>query len=249
MGRKVVRLNGVDIDALTREEALERFRAFLAGDTPRHVVTINPEFLAAAAEDERFCADLNSADLSLADGIGVFLVSALMRKPLPARITGHDIVHMLCTLSGETGARMYIYGGFGSRAHRAAHRLKQAYPNIRLAGADTEHRFWGWKIPEWIMRRRIQLAAPQILLVALGAGKQERWLRRNLPHLPSVRIGVGVGGAIDVLSGDLRRAPRWLRRLGLEWTYRLAQEPQRADRIVTATLRFPLSVLRFWYKK
>lgn len=249
MHRDVVRINGVDIDLIKPEEVRERFRAFLDEARPHHVATVNPEFLAAVEEDERFRTDLNSADLALPDGIGVVFASWLLGKKIPARITGHDAVAMLAEISEETGARVFIFGGYGSRAHRAAAALKQKYPRMHLVGADTEHRFWGWKIPEHTIRRRIAQASPEIIFVAMGAGKQERWLRRNLPHLLSVRIGIGIGGVIDILSGDLVRAPLWMRRLGLEWAHRLLQEPQRSQRIMTATLRFPISVIRFWYSK
>ncbi|MFA6512158.1 MAG: WecB/TagA/CpsF family glycosyltransferase [Patescibacteria group bacterium] len=249
MGRKGMSINGVYIDAITRPDVRNTLRDFLQGTRARHVVTINPEFLAAAAEDDQFRADLNSADLSLADGFGVVLASFFLGKRLPARTTGHDVMHMLAALSEEQNASIFLYGGFGSRVHRAAAALKKAYPKITLVGADTEHRFWGWKLPEWAIRHRIQLAAPAILIVGLGAGKQERWIRRNLPDLPSVKIAVGVGGVFDVWSGAVARAPRAFQVLGLEWAWRVFKEPHRVQRIITATLRFPLSVIRLHYRK
>lgn len=249
MGRDGISINGVHIDAISAQEVPMRLRAFLNGEKPHHVVTVNPEFLAAAAEDEQFRADLNSADLALADGFGVVLMSFFLGKKLPGRTTGHDVLAMLAGLSAETGAPIFLYGGEGSRAHRAAMAIKREYPKAVFVGADTEHRFWGWHIPEWIIRARIQKAAPRILVAAMGAGKQERWIRRNMPHLPSVRIAVGVGGVFDVLSGDIRRAPRVFQITGLEWLWRVIVEPRRLQRIITATLRFPLSVIRLHYRK
>jgi N-acetylglucosaminyldiphosphoundecaprenol N-acetyl-beta-D-mannosaminyltransferase len=246
---KSIKVNGVRLDAVRRADLLPRFREYLAADRPHRIATVNPEFIVAADHDTRFKKHLNDSDLNVADGFGVLLASRFLLTPLPERITGHDLVDELCRLSEETGARIYLFGGKGGQAHRAAERLKRRYPRVALAGADTERRFWGWRIPDAVMRLRIARTAPQILLVGLGAGKQEQWIADALPHLPSVRIAVGVGGAFDVISGDLSRGPHLFRALGLEWAWRLVQEPHRFQRIVTATLRFPATVVRFRYRK
>lgn len=247
--QKHVLLGNVRIDALPRRELKACLRAYLNGKKARHIVTINPEFVVAAEHDPAFRTILNEADLAVADGVGVYLASLLQGKPLPGRITGHDILTALAELSEETGARIFLYGGLGNRAHRAAAALKHDYPKLTIAGADTEHRFWGWRIPDVVMRQRIRRARPDVVIVGLGAGKQERWIKQNLPHFPSVKIGVGVGGVLDVLAGAVPRAPALIRRLGLEWLFRLLREPWRRDRILTATLRFPLAMIRLKHQK
>jgi N-acetylglucosaminyldiphosphoundecaprenol N-acetyl-beta-D-mannosaminyltransferase len=150
--------------------------------------------------------------------------------PLPERVTGSDLFWELSRVSGEANLRLFFLGGLPGAAAKAAEAVEQRYPGARVVGTycpppelfDTE-------AEQERIRRVVRQAAPDILLVALGAPKQEKWIARNKDAL-GVPVSIGVGGSFELAAGIHRRAPKWLQRLGLEWFYRFAQEPRRLFR-------------------
>jgi len=223
--------------------------AFLDGGTTRRVFTPNPEILLYARDHPDFAALLNGADLALPDGAGIALVQLLRHRRRVRRWPGIDLAELAIRQAAARGDRVMLVGGEGDAGPRAAARWRREVPGLAVeaAGSGVSIGEGGAATSPQEGRRLIEsirAAAPQVVLVALGAPKQERWIDHHAEDIPSARIMVGVGGALDVWGGGLRRAPRPFHALGLEWLWRLAQQPRRLPRIVRATLVFPWLALR-----
>lgn len=230
----------VRIDAVTTAETLAWIEAAVAARAPRQICTANPEFVMAAQRDAEFLAVLQRADLVLPDGIGLVWAARWLGRRLPERVAGSDLVGLIAERAARHGWRLYFLGAAAGVAQRAAEALQARYPGWVLAGA-----FSGSPHPgdEAEIVARLQAARPDVVFVAYGAPAQDKWIARNRLQL-GVPVCLGVGGSFDFLAGVARRAPAWIQRLGLEWLHRLVWQPWRVRRIVTATLEFPLAVLR-----
>jgi N-acetylglucosaminyldiphosphoundecaprenol N-acetyl-beta-D-mannosaminyltransferase len=239
-----VRLDQVD----SEDDVRRRLHAFLDGDRAARVVTPNPEILLRARRDARYAKVLDAADLALPDGTGVALVLSIRRRAAVRRWPGVELAGLVLRLAAERGDRVALLGSAPDVAERAIERWRSVLPTLDARvvapGAAIGPDGVG-EAPEdeSTILAAIRETAPAIVLVGLGAPKQERWIARHAEAFPSVRILIGVGGAFDMWAGRLRRAPRTLHRVGLEWAWRLALEPRRLPRIVNAVVVFPLRVL------
>ena len=239
---------GVRLDELASVEQLRGIATgFLDGDRTFRIFTPNPEILLHAREDTDYADVLRSADLALPDGTGVAIVQALRNRRSVRRWPGVEIAALLLRLAAERGETVAFVGGTPEVAERSAARWR-ALPGLKVvtAGAGVTIGEDGLASPtdrEDEIVEAIRSAAPTIVLVGLGAPKQERWIERHADDFPSVRIMIGVGGAFDMWAGSKRRAPRAFRTLGLEWLWRLALEPRRLPRILRATVVFPVLAL------
>ena len=222
---------GVKIDNLSIEEVFARINGFLESDKQHYIVTPNPEFLVWAREDEEFKEILNKADLAVPDGVGLVFASWFLGKPLKKRIAGADLMDKICQDAAKKRWQILLTGGGEGVAQKTAEALKKNYQGLLVKEIDI------------LDFNRYTTKRSSILFVALGAPKQEKWIVENLSKLPSVKLAVGVGGAFDVISGDVRRAPKFLRAAGLEWAWRLGIQPWRASRIFNAIARFPWMVI------
>lgn len=221
---------GVPVDRCTRQEALARCEAaILTGSDPLQVVTLNPEMVMQA----RRLPDLNRAirhsGLVLPDGAGVVWACRRLGLPVPERITGVDFLGDLAAMAKEHGWPVFLLGAGPGVAEAAAGALERNYPGLRIGGtwegsarADQAQSICA----------RVQASGAQVLAVAFGVPKQDLWLSRNLAR-SGARVGIGVGGSLDYLAGRVPRAPVVLRRLGLEWTFRLARQPWRLPRMLS----------------
>lgn len=238
-----VNILGIPIDAVRREEALARAERFLEEPRGHFIATPNPEMLVAASRDVEFRRVLCLADLAIPDGHGLILVSRLRGTSLPERVTGTDFLDDVVGLAAKKGKTVFLLGGEGDTSRAAADALQKRHPGLKvvgtLSGGSAGRDSSGALRLDQGTDDTIRAAAPDILFVALGHGKQEEWITRHLPSLPSVRIAMGVGGAFDFVAGRVRRAPQWLRRSGLEWLWRLIIQPHRIGRIWTAVVVFP----------
>lgn len=234
-------LLGVPFDPVTMSEAVMRVLALLDGAQASHVMTPNAEMLVAAASHREFLRVLQSTELNVADGIGVVWCSRLVGAPLPERVAGADLVaELAAALPGKHS--VFLLGAAPGVAERAAEALRQRSPGVQIAGTasgsprddDAQH-----------LIDVITASGATLLLVAYGAPAQDLWIAKHLPALPSVRVAMGVGGTFDFLAGERRRAPPWMRRIGMEWLWRLLIEPRRIGRIFTAVVVFPLLLLRY----
>ncbi|MBN3033264.1 MAG: WecB/TagA/CpsF family glycosyltransferase [Candidatus Saganbacteria bacterium] len=223
---KTVDLAGVAVDNVSLNEAAEIVRQFVIEGKPRLVVTPNPEMIVAAQEDEELQAIINGADLRVADGISLVVVSRILGHPLKERVSGIDLMLKLLAIGADYNYRVFLLGGAPGIAEAAASRIKQKYPGLNLVGTHDGYFAAG---DESAVIKKIRAARPDLLFAGLGAGRQERWLNQHLAELGAT-VGLAVGGSFDVLSGRKRRAPRWVRALCLEWLYRLVTEPQRWQR-------------------
>ncbi len=188
------------------------------------VITANPEFVMLARHDPDLRRIAAGADLVVPDGTGVLLASRLLGDALPGRAPGRLIVDALAERAPSLGASFYLLGAASGVAERAAARLRERHPTLRIAGTHA-----GSPAPSEDAEtvRHVAAASPQVLLVAYGMPAQERWIARNLAQLPSVRVAIGVGGVLDQLAGIAMVPPRAVHAVGLEWLWRLAFEPAR----------------------
>lgn len=238
MGDEIVVL-GVRVHNVTELEALQRIEGFVREGRPRQVVTVNPEFVVMAQRDRHFREILNGADLALPDGVGLLWAARLLGRPLKERVAGSDLVDSLARLAAAGGYGLYLLGAGPGVAEAAAGALMARHQGLRIAGAYSGSAGEG-EDSETVSK--VRAASPGILLVAYGAPAQDRWIHRNLGRL-GVPVCVGVGGALDFVSGRVMRAPVLVRRLGLEWLFRLAIQPWRWKRMLRLP-RFALLVLR-----
>ncbi|HET7034121.1 MAG TPA: WecB/TagA/CpsF family glycosyltransferase [Thermomicrobiaceae bacterium] len=232
---------GVRLDDVTLEEAVALIGGYIAERGPHLVATTNTEFVMAAQRDPEFRRLLNDAALSLPDGIGLIWGLRLLgeRQGVREHVRGTDLVERLMAVAAARGQRVFLLGAAEGVAAEAAARLRQRYPTLRIAGC-----YAGSPDPAHDAETRAVIRAAgtvDILLVAYGGGKQERWIARNLGPL-DIAVGVGVGGVFDFLAGRVPRAPRLVRRLELEWLYRLIRQPWRWRRQL-ALPHFALRVL------
>jgi len=203
------------------------------------VVTLNPEMIMAAQHDGELRRALEESSLVVADGIGVVWASRVLRQPLPERIAGIDLAVAVLQVAAAQGRAVFFLGGEEGVAERAAERLCRRFPGLRVAGV---HHGYFTEAENHRIVRMIAEKAPDLLLVGLGAPKQELWIYRNLGFL-GARVAMGVGGALDVFAGRVKRAPVAWQKLGLEWAYRLIQQPWRFRRML-ALPKFAAAVLR-----
>lgn len=234
-----VRILGVRVDDLLEDEAVAHIDGLIRSGGAHHVVTVNPEFVMEARHNPLFRTALEHADLATADGAGLLLAARLRGTPLRGRVTGVELSLRLAELAAARGYRLFLLGAAPGVAEAAAAVLQDRFAKLIIAGCyagspDPRH--------EPFLRQLIAAASPHILLVAYGHPRQDLWIARNQPAL-QVPVAIGVGGVFDYLSGRVPRAPAWLRRLGLEWAYRLARQPRRWRRIITAVPHFLLVVL------
>ncbi len=232
-----VSILGVPVDCVTLTEARDRVLAMSASGA-HHVMTPNPEMLTEASRNPDFKTLLQSSDLNIPDGAGLLWAARRAGHALPERVTGIDLVSAVA--GNPTCPPVFLLGAAQGIAEAAADHLRKNNPSLHIAGtfSGSPH-----VDQEAAIISMINASGASILFVAYGAPKQDMWIRRNLPKMPSVHVAMGVGGAFDFLAGKRKRAPQLLRSFGLEWLWRLMQEPTRIGRIFTAVAVFPYLVL------
>jgi N-acetylglucosaminyldiphosphoundecaprenol N-acetyl-beta-D-mannosaminyltransferase len=236
---------GVKIDSITVDEILQKIKGFLKSKNKYFIVTPNPEFIVLAQKDFQFRQILNYADIAVPDGAGIMLAAKIFGTPLKQRVTGNNLVWKIADLAEQYGWSIYLLGGRKETAAKTAKILKKIFPNLNIAGAESGGEINDPKNINPDLITKINQAKPDILFVALGHGKQERFIFYNLDKLKSVKLAMGVGGVFDYISGNVSRAPKWMQKIGLEWLYRLIQQPQRAPRIYNAIIVFPYLVIKY----
>lgn len=217
---------GVQYDNLTMAEALARGRELLTGDKCAYVVTPNAEMAYEALHDEGFRRVLNEADLVLPDGAGVVLGAKILKTPLKQKVAGIEFAQNMLPVYEELGSRLYLLGSKPGVAELAAEKMLQKHPDLCICGMAD-----GYFRDEDEVVRKINEANADALYVCLGAPKQEYFMYRHRAKL-NVRLMAGLGGTLDGIAGTVKRAPRWMIRLQLEWLYRLIREPRRFGRML-----------------
>ena len=229
----------VTIDVVTMQQTVHVVEKFIATRDRCHMVaTVNAEMVMLANEDSELSSILDHADLVIADGAGVVWAARYGGDVLPERVAGYDLVQQLLSRSAKTGYRIYFFGGAPGVAEQAKIMAEKQYPGVNIVGIRSG--FFATD-DEKEIAADIRLANPDILLVALGVPKQEKWLSRHLADI-GAPVAIGVGGTFDVMAGIMRRAPVWMQQANLEWLFRLLSQPKRAIRMV-ALPRFVVRVL------
>jgi N-acetylglucosaminyldiphosphoundecaprenol N-acetyl-beta-D-mannosaminyltransferase len=238
-------LGGVPVDPVTLPQSLDRIEALVAAGAGGCVFTPNVDHVVIAERNPAFRAAYEAAELSLADGMPLLWASRLLGQALPAKVSGSDLVLPLAQRAADRGWRVYLLGGLPGVAAAAAERMGERFPGIRVVGVDSPFVSADGSDPETEPAlRRLADARPDLVLVAFGAPKQELWMHRHRRRLHPA-VAVGVGASLDFVAGRVRRAPRWMSRVGLEWSWRLAREPRRLwRRYLVDDPRFAVIVLR-----
>ena len=218
---------GVKIDNLDIEEVLNKIDNFLQSKKQHYLVTANPEFLVKAQKDEDFKNILNNADICVSDGIGLIFASWFLGKPIKKRIQGVDLMKKICEQAAFNNWSVFLMGADKGVSEKAAINLRRKYPGLKIKSGYEE-----------------VYDQPEILFVAFGAPKQEKWINDNLSKFPSIKLAMGVGGAFDFISNKVKRAPRLIRVCGLEWFWRFVCQPWRIKRIYNAVIKFPWLVIK-----
>ncbi len=207
----------------------------------RQVCTVNPEFIMTARRQPTFAQVLAEADLCTPDGVGVLWAARRAGVRLNERVTGSDGIYRLCERAAAQEWRVFFLGAAPGIAEHAAAELARLYPGLPVAGTyggSPSQADW----PQ--IRQKLAAAQADLLFVAYGHPRQDIWIHQHREELP-VAVALGIGGAFDFVAGTAPRAPLWLRRLGLEWLYRLARQPWRWRRMAVLPL-FALLVLLQW---
>ena len=228
---------GYPVAALTLDEATDRVLELASRSTPSLVVTLNPEIVVQAQEDPALDAAIRSADLIVADGVGILWAARRAGVSLPERVPGVDLVTSVLRRGGPD-LRVHFLGARPGVADRAAERASRDFGSV---GAGIQHGYFRRPDDTPDVVDEVRAARADLLLAGLGPG-QERFLADHLDAL-GASVAIGVGGTLDVLAGTARRTPAWTRRLGLEWAWRVGLDPKRWHRIPRLA-RFVILVLR-----
>lgn len=219
----------VPIDKVTMESATNTVIEFLESNSHHSVFTPNPEIIMEAQKDRELMKILQEADLVVPDGIGVVLASRMLKVPkLPERVGGFDLMQNVLSKIKDKDIRVYFLGSKPGVAQIAAKNMQNKYPGLKIVGTRDGY---FTKEDEANIIQEIRELKVDLLLVGLGAPRQEKWIDKNKKQL-GVKVAVGVGGSLDVMAGVVKRAPKVYQKLGLEWFYRLISNPKRAKRMI-----------------
>jgi len=234
---KQIHIGNVKIDNVSAKEAVDF--ALQAENSPCFVTTPNAVMLSSCAKSPEQTALLNRATLSLADGMGVKWAARRQGTPICERIAGIDFGEALLERASEDGLRVFLLGGKEGVAARAAERLKTRYPALCVCGC-----FWGYfgdgKENDERLTSVLRATRPDILFVCMGFPRQEEWIAAHLDRLSDIRVIAGLGGSLDVWSGSVKRAPRVISQMGLEWAWRIVHEPKKRLSQLPVLFRFGL---------
>jgi N-acetylglucosaminyldiphosphoundecaprenol N-acetyl-beta-D-mannosaminyltransferase len=229
---------GVKVDAVTMDEAIERLETYIQEGSPRFIATANAEMVMAAQHDQELADILAKADMVVADGAGVVWAARYAGNAVPERVAGYDLAQSLLAMAAIKGYRVYFFGGAPGIADQAKDKAIAWYPGLNVVGVRNG---FFTSADETDIIENIRASQADILLVALGVPKQEKWLSRYIDKL-GIPVSIGVGGTFDVMAGVTKRAPLWMQRSNLEWLFRLMSQPQRFIRML-ALPRFVLKVM------
>jgi len=244
--REKVDILGIKFNNLSLLEVVQEIKSFISQNSQElqlKIFTPNPEFVIEARKDKSFNEILNESDLNLADGVGIVWASKVLGQPIKERVTGADLINTFLKIGNENSYTFFFLGGKGDTARKAAQCIRSRFPNLKIGWFRGEpDREYDGETRRQLKEFTTKHGVIDILLVAYGHNKQEKWIDRNLKYL-RVKVAIGVGGVLDYLSGRKKRAPKIIQSLGLEWLFRLLQEPRRIKRQI-ALIYFAYLVLK-----
>ncbi len=217
-----VSILGINVHRVDMPATLAVIREYIASGTPHMIVTADASSIARAQTDEDMKRLVNDADLVTPDGIGVLWGAEKLGTPLIERVSGVEIAEQMCRMSAEDGFSIYFLGAAPGVAEVAARKMSEKYPGMKVAGTHDGY-FDASRDAEIVAE--VKASGAQALLVAMGIPRQEKLIRDNMDKL-GVSVAMGVGGTFDVFSGKVRRAPKLIQKLKLEWLYRFLQNPK-----------------------
>ncbi|MHB1558418.1 MAG: WecB/TagA/CpsF family glycosyltransferase [Isosphaeraceae bacterium] len=217
---------GVPFAPVTRDQAVDAVSRLIAAGRPSFFITA-PTHYAMLTESQPDLRSINErAAFIVADGAPLVWASRRLGTPLPERVAGSDLIYHLCEEAAKRGFRVFLLGGVEGAADEAARRLAERYPGLQIVGTECPPHRGMTADEEAALLERIRQARPDLLFVAFGQPKGERWIMRHLDAL-GVPVSVQVGASLEFAAGRIRRAPRWMQKSGLEWAFRLGLEPRR----------------------
>ncbi|WP_394188572.1 WecB/TagA/CpsF family glycosyltransferase [Paenisporosarcina quisquiliarum] len=215
---------GIHVNTEGYAELLPRIFSYIENKEKAMIVAINPEKVMKASQDQELHNLLNRAEFQIPDGVGILIASKLQKGKIKQRVTGIDLMLKICEEAAAQKKSIFLYGAKPGVAQESKEELEKRYPNINISGIID-----GYEKDQILIHQTINSAQPDILFVAMGSPRQEKWIEANRNDLyPSVYQGVG--GSFDVLAGNIERAPEAFQKAGLEWFYRLLKEPSRIKR-------------------
>jgi N-acetylglucosaminyldiphosphoundecaprenol N-acetyl-beta-D-mannosaminyltransferase len=232
---------GVSIDNLGMDEAIEHILSASKGSRLFRVGFVNVDCINIAQRQSEYLTVLRGFDLVLADGIGLKLAGNLLKTPIRQNVNGTDLLPRLCEGLEKCASRVYLLGGVPGVAESVAVWMAGRFPGLLIAGC--QHGYYSdSQLPEILSN--IHASGADVLLVALGAPKQEIWIHKNAAEA-GVKVAIGVGGLFDFYSGRMDRAPLWVREVGMEWLFRLYKEPRRMwKRYLVGNVTFAMRLMR-----
>ena len=230
---------GIPVNALTYQDAVDWVAERVAAGKSSWILAINPEKIMKALADEKLRRLLLQADLFIPDGIGILWAGKVLGRPFPQRVTGVDILVLLVKEAATRGWKIFLLGAPPGISQEVARGWELKYPGLQVVG---HHHGYFKEEEEAQVVSKISAAAPDLLFVVMGRPRQEQFIVNNRAVL-GAPVCMGVGGSFDVLSGRKKRAPVWMQRIGLEWSYRLLLEPRRILRM-SALPKFVILVIR-----
>lgn len=222
-----IELLGVPIDSVTMEETLERMESLIRARRPSYVVTPNVDVLVQLQTDREFKRIYDGAALVLPDGVPLIWAGKFLGTPFKAKVSGSDLFVEFCEFASKKGFKVYFMGAMPGVAAKAADILMKRYPGLKVVGTHSPS--FGFEKNEAECAdivQRIRAASPDVLFVGLGSPKQEKWTDR-FKDKHGVPVSVMCGISFDYVAGTVKRAPRWMQNVGLEWFFRLCIEPKR----------------------
>jgi N-acetylglucosaminyldiphosphoundecaprenol N-acetyl-beta-D-mannosaminyltransferase len=235
---------GVPIDAQRFDDAITTLVQWSRGEGSRYVCTCPVYTLMQARENPQVLAALRGADMVMADGMPLVWVQQRRGQPEAERVYGPDVLLALCERTAGTGVRHYFYGGLPGVPEQLIARLRQRFPALEIVGYEAPPMIETGAVVDSAVIERLNRAGAHVIWVGLGSPKQDVWLAQYRPLLEASLL-IGVGAAFDFVAGTKAQAPRWMQRAGLEWLFRLVQEPRRLwRRYVIYNTRFLWALLR-----
>jgi len=228
-----INLFGVKIDNLDTNTVLDKIEQFLNSQKQHYIVLPYSEFIVNAQKDEEFKNILNKADLCLCESKGLYFVARFLNKKIKEPINGIELIYKI-SKDQNVNQKIFLLGGRENVAEKVRDKLKSKVIGV-------EH---GYQNLSKVIKK-INKLSPNILLVAIGSPKQEKWIFNNLNKMSSIKVAIGVGGAFDFISGHIKRAPGFLQKIGLEWLWRLIIQPKRIKRIYNGVIKLGFLTLKW----
>jgi len=245
-----INILGCEVTDVSKADALARVKNFIEDENQHYIVTPNPEIVLKAKKDANLRVILNHADLALPDGFGLKIAAKILNENLYNRITGVDFMDAIIALAEQESWPIFLLGGKNEKvSEQAMWHLRYKYKQAKIVGAASggvvEFRQAKLQTSDEKLLQKINESGAKIIFVAFGCPKQEKWIFQNLDKLPNIKLAMTIGGSLDFFAGERKRATYFLRKIGLEWLWRLIQEPSRFKRIWNATAVFLWTTIKW----